>query len=1164
MAAPADYKSVVQQLYVSYFGRPADYYGLDNFTKQLAAIDTAGELTTFKALSAAANAASPTSKLGLLINSFSGSPEAAALYGTDLSLIGTSKFVAAVYKNILGREADVEGLTFWVNAIQSGALTRANAAAAITEGALSNTSAQGLLDAKTVANKNAVAVNFTDAINTTNEIIGYSGDKAAAAARELLAGVNDTTNVTAFQATVESTLAIIVTGVNAGTTTVLAKGLDNLTGTNGDDTFIGAIDDGNAELNTLSSLDIVTGGAGNDTLKIAHGGTAATTNVGNLTSIETITVESAATNGLTIDTTSTTGVTKLNIVKAVNDVSATAAATTDIAATLKQGSFDVSLQGGKNVVATITDSNNGGVVNVGTTTQAAGTVTVSATGAAAANGANNTLAAINVNGGTSINVTQKAAASTTGLVAGGATDTVTQGAVTIDASAVTTDITVKQDAAVTADSAAAVTGATEVATVKFTALAAAGTVTVGGLTFTAAKALTAAEVAAAFSKLLSGAAKPVDVTPTTATGDTQGSSAYTNGTFSGSLVAGWNSAANVGDSVTFTASAAGDITDLSATGATVTIVTQGVDAEDAVNVLGVVAGVVDISGGAALKTVTVNGYSAAGSKIDTAAAALATLNLSNGGAMTVVDTADTLALTLEKVGASGADAALTFTAAPTTLNVKSVGKNYLDLSSNATKVLNVTGTGTLKADTVALGALETVKVSETAGLTLDATPAATITSVDTTGTTGTVTVTIDGGKAVYTGGAGVDKVTLATTASLTKAIDLGAGDDTLVLGNLVTGSSATLSGGAGTDTLSMTTARADALDATKQTFYTNFERLLLSDAAASTTVDLENLGFVNYVTATGSTGTLTLNNLVSNGTVVLAADNTTGVTVNVKDATTGAADVLNIGLSKATTLAAGVITADKVETVKITGTDLSTAGGVIHTATLKSDTATLLNVEGNAGLTLTIDATTVALATINASTATGKLNVTASGSVAMSITGGTGADTISASQGATAKADVIVGGAGNDKLIAGDNGAKLTGGDGNDIFVLSATSSTQGNKEANTYSIVEDFKAGDLLQLQFWDQAGGAATKDVTSFAKLTASLNPETAVFANFVDAAIAQAGLGQAVWFMFGGSSYVVVDSGADSATTFGNTEDLIIKLTGVNLTDASWNSDFATVSL
>jgi hypothetical protein len=51
--AAVDYNGVVQQLYVSYFGRPADYFGLQNFTAQLNAI---GAPTTFAALNAAVQA----------------------------------------------------------------------------------------------------------------------------------------------------------------------------------------------------------------------------------------------------------------------------------------------------------------------------------------------------------------------------------------------------------------------------------------------------------------------------------------------------------------------------------------------------------------------------------------------------------------------------------------------------------------------------------------------------------------------------------------------------------------------------------------------------------------------------------------------------------------------------------------------------------------------------------------------------------------------------------------------------------------------------------------------------------------------------------------------------------------------------------------------------
>lgn len=109
-------------------------------------------------------------------------------------------------------------------------------------------------------------------------------------------------------------------------------------------------------------------------------------------------------------------------------------------------------------------------------------------------------------------MTQHATSDASALVAGGTKVTHNQGDVTVVASAATTTVTVKQDAAVTGASVAAVTGVTEVASVKFADLAKDGSVTVGGLTFTAGKALTAAQVAQASANLSATAITPTDLT----------------------------------------------------------------------------------------------------------------------------------------------------------------------------------------------------------------------------------------------------------------------------------------------------------------------------------------------------------------------------------------------------------------------------------------------------------------------------------------------------------------------------------------------------------------------------------------------------------------------------------------------------------------------------
>jgi len=266
--AAQDYTAVVQQLYVSYFGRPADFYGLQNFSAQLDAI---GAPKTFAAVQAAVGGdRAGTTALSKLVNTFSNSAESIALYGNDNSQIGVSKFVAAIYQNVLGREADTAGFNFWVNAIASGTLTKANAAAAITQAATANTTAQGLLDAQTVANKVAVATAFTTALDTPSELNAYAGDAAAASGRGLLTGVNSSTNVTAYQTTINSTITSIVNGSAPISNISLTDTVDNLVGTNGNDTFTALINaDGTAT--TLNTGDSIDGGAGVDTMNLIIG-----------------------------------------------------------------------------------------------------------------------------------------------------------------------------------------------------------------------------------------------------------------------------------------------------------------------------------------------------------------------------------------------------------------------------------------------------------------------------------------------------------------------------------------------------------------------------------------------------------------------------------------------------------------------------------------------------------------------------------------------------------------------------------------------------------------------------------------------------------------------------------------------------------------------------
>jgi hypothetical protein len=247
---PEQYDPVVQQLYIAYFGRPADASGLANFKSQLAAIGYGADVRTVEA-GYALNA-----ELRKLVDSFGNSDESKALYPGD-----TAAFVEAIYVNLLNRAPDSEGKAFWVNAIDSGNLSRAKAAVSILAGALENKTPQGLIDAKVIVNKTDNSSVFT----TLVPIGVYSGEYAAGQVRTMLSYVNADTTVAGFRATIDSTISKLSTptgisvyaGNYSGTYTGHDQGTFNFTvGTDG--TISGS---GNSSTSGVSLL--ITGTLGN-------------------------------------------------------------------------------------------------------------------------------------------------------------------------------------------------------------------------------------------------------------------------------------------------------------------------------------------------------------------------------------------------------------------------------------------------------------------------------------------------------------------------------------------------------------------------------------------------------------------------------------------------------------------------------------------------------------------------------------------------------------------------------------------------------------------------------------------------------------------------------------------------------------------------------------
>ena len=309
---------------------------------------------------------------------------------------------------------------------------------------------------------------------------------------------------------------------------MLTTGADNFTGTAGNDTFAGSEVATPGATPTWTAGDKLDGGAGTDTFNVIQTAAIALPTGATVSNVETANFLSGST--ITLNTaTGFTGLTTLNATsKAGADI--TAAATTDVLVTDANVSTTtnggIQINGGKNITATLTaaDAVTDGTqttadveVAVGSAAAAAGTVDVTFTGKYA-DGADNAMSTIAVNGGTAVTVTNKVgltAAQIAAQVADTSNSTVTQGAVFVTGNASTKTVTVNQDAAVTEIDATAnngkigiTAGAVSVTDVNAASTTAAGTIATVTLNNFAAATI----VSSAISTVnLSGTATSLDI-----------------------------------------------------------------------------------------------------------------------------------------------------------------------------------------------------------------------------------------------------------------------------------------------------------------------------------------------------------------------------------------------------------------------------------------------------------------------------------------------------------------------------------------------------------------------------------------------------------------------------------------------------------------------------
>ena len=181
------YTSQIQQLYVAYFGRPADADGLAFW--ELQAANSGGSASTFAAISA----------------SFATSAEYLATYA---GLTAYQK-IDAVYTNLLHRTADDIGRAYWGDKLALGALTIDNFVTEILKSALQGPNAA---DKATVQSKIDASVAFTAALVTPEQKSAYTASAANASEVAWLAGIYDATTEAAAiaPATLNTTIANLV------------------------------------------------------------------------------------------------------------------------------------------------------------------------------------------------------------------------------------------------------------------------------------------------------------------------------------------------------------------------------------------------------------------------------------------------------------------------------------------------------------------------------------------------------------------------------------------------------------------------------------------------------------------------------------------------------------------------------------------------------------------------------------------------------------------------------------------------------------------------------------------------------------------------------------------------------------------------------------------
>lgn len=264
---------MVAQLYIAYFNRTPD---TDGYSYWLTALNNGASYSA-------------------IAQSMTTSPEYKTLYPVWNT---NTQYVTSIYSNVFGRTPDASGLAFWVNAMNTGAVTNSTL----------------MLQMLTAAN-NAGNTDTTTLLSKTS-FAQYAAENyiPTATATPYLAGATTAAASTAAQGAVAN-----AGGIN-GNTYNLTTGIDSYTGTQNNDLFQGAlVDVATAANSTLTGADIINGAGGTqDTLTITvnEGNNTNALNGATISNIEVINLKNLNTTNTgrdaELDASAAAGLTRVN------------------------------------------------------------------------------------------------------------------------------------------------------------------------------------------------------------------------------------------------------------------------------------------------------------------------------------------------------------------------------------------------------------------------------------------------------------------------------------------------------------------------------------------------------------------------------------------------------------------------------------------------------------------------------------------------------------------------------------------------------------------------------------------------------------------------------------------------------------------------------------